>query len=117
MEIRTILHIILPGGVLYTGADAEIPANQEKMALYIPKKGGKAIERIDVVIRKGKPAEKVWKFTDESVKFMLSPDSCTEPAVLRQWKNMSRKQRLIYHFKRLCEDAGGTGFTYEVNDN
>lgn len=61
-----------------------------------------------------KPASQHINMTEEAYKYMTSNNECPYWSKPKVWNNMSKKERLEAHLKRIVEHLGGTSYTYQV---
>lgn len=123
-EIKVSLSITLQGGVMYSQEQAKALEKEKvgtgydtfNMRVEGLKDGKKDAETITVKTRKCKPAGQSLNLSMDAYDYMTGKEA---PYFVKakDWKRLTKKQRLKAHLKRICEELGGVSFTYAVLDN
>lgn len=123
-EIKVSLSITLQGGVMYSQEQAKALEKEKagtgyntfNMKIESLKDGKKDAETITVKTRKCKPAGQSLNLSMDAYDYMTGKEA---PYFVkaRDWKKLTKKQRLEAHLKRIVEELGGVSFTYAVLDN
>lgn len=123
-EIKVSLSITLQGGVMYSQEQAKALEKEKvgtgydtfNMKVESLKDGKKDAETITVKTRKCKPAGQSLNLSMDAYDYMTGKEA---PYFVkaRDWKRLTKKQRLEAHLKRIVEELGGVSFTYAVLDN
>lgn len=123
-EIKVSLPITLQGGVMYSREQAKALEKEKvgtgydtfNMRVESLKDGKKDAETITVKTRKCKPAGQSLNLSMDAYDYMTGKEA---PYFVkaRDWKKLTKKQRLEAHLKRIVEELGGVSFTYAVLDN
>jgi hypothetical protein len=124
-EIKVSLSITLQGGVMYSQEQAKaleeekVGTGYDTFNMRVEGKksdGRKDVQTITVKTRKSKPASQSLNLSMDAYNYMVSNEApyFVKP---RDWKRLTKKQRLEAHLKRIVEELGGVSFTYAVLDN
>lgn len=124
-DVKVSLSIILQGGVMYSQEQAKALEEEKvgtgydtfNMRVEGEKSDGrKDVQTITVKTRKIKPASQSLNLSMDAYNYMVSNEApyFVKP---RDWKRLTKKQRLEAHLKRIVEELGGVSFTYTVLDN
>lgn len=124
MATKVVLTIKLPGGQLYDKATESSNPREYTDLLTIPlnreryNKKTKKMEYVQEILhafpRKCIPATQTQKHSYEAWEYMQSKDSCPSTVKPGIWVKMTKKDRLLTHFRNEMHDRGGISFTYEV---
>lgn len=123
-DVKVSLSIILQGGVMYSQEQAKALEKEKvgtgydtfNMRVEGLKDGKKDAETITVKTRKYKPAGQSLNLSMDAYDYMTGKEA---PYFVKakDWKRLTKKQRLEAHLKRIVEELGGVSFTYAVLDN
>lgn len=123
-DVKVSLSIILQGGVMYSQEQAKALEKEKvgtgydtfNMRVEDLKDGKKDAETITVKTRKCKPAGQSLNLSMDAYDYMTGKEA---PYFVKakDWKRLTKKQRLEAHLKRIVEELGGVSFTYAVLDN
>lgn len=123
-EIKVSLSIVLQGSIMYSQEQAKALEEEKvgtgydtfSMRVESLKNGKKDAETITVKTRKCKPAGQSLNLSMDAYEYMIGKEApyFVKP---RDWKRLTKKQKLEAHLKRICEGLGGVSFTYVVFDN
>ena len=123
-EIKVSLSVTLQGGVMLSQEQAKALEKEKvgtgydtfNMRVEGLKDGKKDAETITIKTRKCKPAGQSLNLSMDAYDYMTGKEA---PYFVKakDWKRLTRKQRLEAHLKRICEELGGVGFTYTVLDS
>lgn len=123
-EIKVSLSIVLQGSIMYSQEQAKALEKEKvgtgydtfNMRVKSLKDGKKDAETITVKTRKCKPAGQSLNLSMDAYDYMTGKEA---PYFVkaRNWKKLTKKQRLEAHLKRIVEELGGVSFTYAVLDN
>lgn len=119
-EIKVSLSVTLQGSVMYSQEQAKALEEEKVGTGYdtfsVRVEGKKDIQTITVKTRKCKPAGQSLNLSMDAYDYMTGKEAphFVKP---RDWKELTKKQRLEAHLKRICEELGGVSFTYAVLDD
>jgi hypothetical protein len=123
-EIKVSLSVTLQGSVILSQEQAKALEKEKvgtgydtfNMRVESLKDGKKDAETITVKTRKCKPAGQSLNLSMDAYDYMTGKEA---PYFMkaRDWKKLTKKQRLEAHLKRIVEELGGVSFTYAVLDN
>ena len=123
-EIKVSLSIVLQGSIMYSQEQAKALEEEKvgtgydtfNMRVEGLKDGKKDAKTITVETRKCKPANQLLNLSVDAYNYMIGKEA---PYFVkaRDWKRLTKKQRLEAHLKRIVEGLGGVSFTYAVLDN
>lgn len=120
-EIKVSLSIILPGRVMYSQKQAKAFEKEKSSTGYDTfsmrvEESKKNIEIINVKTRKSNPATQSLNLSVDAYNFMTGRE-VPSFSKTKIWLNLSTKQRLEAHLKKIVEGLGGTSFTYTIYNN
>jgi hypothetical protein len=123
-EIKVSLSVTLQGSVMLSQEQAKALEKEKagtgyntfNMRVESLKDGKKDAETITVKTRKCKPAGQSLNLSMDAYDYMTGKEA---PYFMKakDWKRLTKKQRLEAHLKRIVEGLGGVSFTYAVLDN
>lgn len=121
-EIKVSVSITLPGGVMFTQAEAE-QLEKEKTGAGFDitklkvenKKGNKDV--LSIKTRKYKSCSQSINMSKEAYDYMTSRYSCPPNIISYMWNKMNKTQRLKVHLDLVCKTLKGTSYTYKVFDD
>lgn len=123
-EIKVSLSVTLQGSVMLSQEQAKALEKEKvgtgydtfNMRVEGLKDGKKDAETITVKTRKYKPAGQSLNLSMDAYDYMTGKEA---PYFVKakDWKRLTKKQRLEAHLKRIVEELGGVSFTYAVLDN
>lgn len=123
-EIKVSLSVTLQGSVMLSQEQAKALEEEKvgtgydtfNMRVEGLKDGKKDAKIITVETRKCKPANQSLNLSMDAYNYMIGKEA---PYFVkaRDWKRLTKKQRLEAHLKRIVEGLGGVSFTYAVLDN
>lgn len=123
-EIKVSLSIVLQGSIMYSQEQAKALEEEKvgtgydtfNMKVEGLKNGKKDAETITVKTRKCKSAGQSLNLSMDAYDYMTGKEA---PYFVKakDWRKLTKKQRLEAHLKRICEELGGVSFTYAVLDN
>lgn len=121
-EIKISVSITLPGGVMFTQAEAK-QLEKEKTGTGFDitklkvedKKGNKDV--LSIKTRKYKSCSQSINMSKEAYDYMTSKDSCLPNIKSYVWAKMNKTQRLEAHLDLVCKALKGTSYTYKVYDD
>lgn len=123
-EIKVSLSVTLQGSVMLSQEQAKALEEEKvgtgydtfNMRVEDLKDGKKDAKTITVKTRKCKPAGQSLNLSMDAYDYMTGKEA---PYFVkaRDWKRLTKKQRLEAHLKRIVEELGGVSFTYAVLDN
>ena len=94
----------------------EDPEKHDLNSLLITNSKGKVVDRLSFYTRKSVPARRSLNISREAYDYMVS-DVYPEWYRQRNWKNLSREQRLALHLQRIAENFGGQIEDYIVYED
>lgn len=98
--VKILMTINLESSVLVRQDGVEVLTSQkQKPIIHKPLKAKEAIQKIHMY--------------DVAYKHFIS-DFCPEKRMLKHWKKMNTKERLLWHLDRMCQSVRGKSFTYEI---
>lgn len=77
---------------------------------------GKIVDRVTFYTRKSVPARRSMNLSREAYDYMVS-DMYPEWYKLRNWKNLTKEQRLAIHLERIAKNFGGEVEDFIVYDD
>ena len=77
---------------------------------------GKIVDRVTFYTRKSVPARRSMNLSREAYDYMVS-DMYPEWYKLRNWKNLTKEQRLTIHLERIAQNFGGEVEDFIVYDD
>lgn len=77
---------------------------------------GKIVDRVTFYTRKSVPARRSMNLSREAYDYMVS-DMYPEWYKLRNWKNLTKEQRLAIHLERIAQNFGGEVEDFIVYDD
>lgn len=77
---------------------------------------GKIVDRVTFYTRKSVPARRSMNLSREAYDYMVS-DVYPEWYKLRNWKNLTKEQRLAIHLERIAQNFGGEVEDFIVYDD
>lgn len=120
-EIKVSLSATLQGSVMLSQEQAKALEEEKvgtgydtfNMRVEGLKNGKKDAETITVKTRKYKPAGQSLNLSMDAYEYMIGEEApyFVKP---KDWKRLTKKQRLEAHLKRIVEGLGGVSFTYRV---
>lgn len=121
-EIKISVSITLPGGVMFTQAEAK-QLEKEKAGTGFDitklkvedKKGNKDV--LSIKTRKYKSCSQSINMSKEAYDYMTSRDGCPPNVKSFIWAKMNKKSRLEAHLDLVCKALKGTSYTYKVFDD
>jgi hypothetical protein len=111
-NIKINLSIILPGSVLLS--EQECSKNPKFDVISVKDTDNKG--SFDVAIRKSKEAKQVIHLTQEAYDEFTSTKA---PYGMKQflWSKFSKKEKVNWHCKQICEALGGISYLFEILDS
>lgn len=121
-EIKVNLTVILPGRVMMS--EQECSKNPKENYNYYKQtllnEEGKQ-EQINFSTRKSIPAMQSLNLCKDAYIYMIGKNNKPEwykaPNPKQRWELLSNSQRLKAHLNRICQEFGGTSYTYKVFDD
>ena len=123
-EIKVSLSVTLQGSVMLSHEQAKALEKEKEGTGYDTfnmrvegKKsdGKKDVQTITVKTRKSRPARQSLNLSMDAYNYMVS-DEAPYFVKARDWKRLTKKQRLEAHLNRICQELGGVSYTYAVLD-
>jgi len=117
-NVKLSLTIILPGRVIMTKKDARKDIknnyNYESVNVEWKENGKKKHEMLNIKTRKCYNVKQVINMTNEAYYAML-----TEAPVdfKGKWKAIPKIEKIKMHCKDICNELGGTSFTFSIIDD
>ena len=122
-EIKVSLSVTLQGSVMLSHEQAKALEKEKEgtgydsfsMRIEDKVSGKKKVETIHVKTRKSRPAVQSLNLSMDAYNYMVSGEA---PYFVkaRDWKRLTKKQRLEAHLNRICQELGGVSYTYAVLD-
>lgn len=94
----------------------EDPLKHDLNTMFIKDKRGKIVDRISFYTRKSVPARRSMNLSREAYEYMVS-EAYPEWYKLRNWKNLTKEQRLAIHLDRIAANFGGVLEDFIVYDD
>ena len=94
----------------------EDPGKHDLNTVLISNDKGKIVDRVTFYTRKSVPARRSMNFSREAYEYMVS-DVYPEWYKLRNWKNLTKEQRLAIHLERIAQNFGGEVEDFIVYDD
>lgn len=121
-EIKISLSLELQGGTMLSEQECSGNSKKKKdcydyFRMKVEDDKGKNKEVIIVPIRKSKTIKQNIKLSKEAYDYMISEDSCPVSKSVKEWRRLTKNQRLQYHCKLIAEHFGAIGFHFEILDD
>lgn len=123
-ETKVRLSLVIPGNTMISSQDCDKMSNNDaynksSMEVKVEKRKGKKVfydkEYLHIYTRKTIPARQLICISKESYDYMLAYAPTSK--LHKGWNNISKKQRLNYHFQQIAESLNAISFNYEILDD
>jgi hypothetical protein len=94
----------------------EDPLKHDLNSMFLKDKKGKIVDRITFYTRKSVPARRSLNLSREAYEYMVS-EVYPEWYKQRNWKNLTKEQRLAIHLDRIAANFGGVLEDFIVYDD